>query len=216
MGINRFIQSLVPKESKFFPLLRGQVEDIIAASELLITFTKTPSHEERKPLYIKIKALESHCDVYTNTIFDELNNTFITPFDREDIHNLASQLDDVLDLMTGSAKRTILYQPEEIPVEIVQMAENIKESALCLGIAVKELETIKKNPEVVKQQCAKLKEIEHKADDVYENFIIALFKKERNAIELLKQMEIIQMLESATDKAEEVADMMKTMIVKYA
>ena len=216
MGINRFLQLFVPKESKFFPLLRGQVDDILQGADLLITFTQTPEHEERKRLYAEIKAIESHCDTLTITIFEELNHTFITPFDREDIHSLGAQLDDLMDLINDSAKRTILYQPETLPFELAQIAQHIKASAVCLQTAIAELNTVRKSPKVVVEQCAKLHGIEKAADDVYENYIIKLFKNEKNAIELIRQMEIIQMLESATDKAEDVADIIRTIVIKYA
>ena len=216
MGLNRFLQLFIPKESKFFPLLRGQVEDILEASDLLIEFTKTEEHHVRKELYKKIKELENHCDTLTLKVFDELNQTFITPFDREDIHNLASQLDDVMDLINDGAKRTILYHPNEIPIEMTQMAELIKECALCLEIAMGEIDKVRKKPQVVIDQAAKLHEIENAGDSVYEMFLIKLFRHEKDAIELVKQMEIIQMLESAIDQAEDVADIIRTIIVKYA
>lgn len=216
MGLNRFLQLFIPKESKFYPLLRGQVADILEASDLLIKFTKTEEHYVRKDLYKKIKELESHCDTMTITIFEELNHTFITPFDREDIHNLASQMDDVMDLINDSAKRTILYRPAQIPEEITRMAELIRECALCLEIAISELDKVRKSPKVVIEQASRLHKVENEGDNVYEMFLIKLFRHEENAIELIKQMEIIQMLEAAIDKAEDVADLIRTIIVKYA
>lgn len=216
MGINRFLQLFIPKESKFLDLLQAQVDDIIKASELLITFMKTPTHEERKGIYAEIKNIEKHCDEITNTILDELNNTFITPFDREDINALASTLDDVTDLITGSAKRAILYQPKILPKSMLSMAEYILESANCIKIAVDELDKVKKDPTIVKEQCRRLHELENLADDVYENFIISMFEHADDAIELFKMVEIIQILESATDKEYRVSDTLKTIVIKYS
>ncbi len=218
MGINRFFKFFLPKESKFLPLLRGQVDDIVKASELLIEFSNAGEHARRKELYAGIKRTETHCDGLTDAILDALNNTFITPFDREDIHTLASQLDDVLDLINGSAKRVVLYQPREMPGALVRLAELIRESALCLQSAVYELDKVNRNPAVIKQQCRKLHELENAADDVYEDFIISLFggNGDRDAIELMKQVEIIQLYESATDKAYRVSEVLRTIMVKYA
>ncbi len=216
MGINRFFQFFLPKETKFLTLLTSQIEDIVKASDLLIKFMNTPEHENRKLVYTQIKEIEKHCDTLTNQILDELNNTFITPFDREDIHDLASQLDDVLDLINGSAKRVILYQPKRMPDSMAELAKYIKKSAESLQIAIIELEKVKKNPTIVKQECRRLHEIENQADDVYEMFIIDLFENEKDAIELLKQVEIMQMLENSTDKAYRVSDVLKTIVVKYA
>ena len=216
MGLNRFLQLFIPKESKFFPLLRGQVEDILKASGLLVEFTKTEEHHIRKELYYQIKELESHCDTLTLAVFEEFNRTFITPFDREDIHNLAAQMDDVIDLINDAAKRTILYKPDHIPPEITKMAELIKDCAICLEAAISELDKVRKKPKLVIEQSANIHKIEAAADSEYEMFLIKLFRHEQNAIELIKQMEIIQMMESAVDKAEDVADIIRTIIVKYA
>lgn len=216
MGINRIFQFLVPKETKFFPLLIGQVEAIVKASILLKQFTSASDHGVHKEIYSEIKYLENVCDNLTDKIFDNLNSTFITPFDREDIHKLANQLDDVLDLITGSAKRVVLYQPKSIPSEIFNLASLLHEGALCLEIAVRELEKIRKNPEVVKKQCDKLHIIENKADDVHEDFLIKLFNTEKDAIELIKLKEISTMLERASDQEEDVAALIKTIMVKYA
>ena len=209
MGIDRFFQFFLPRESKFLPLLNGQVADIVEASALLVAFTSCQDHDRRQELYNAIKKLEQHCDTLTNQILDELNNTFITPFDREDIHTLASQLDDVLDMITGSAKRTILYRPRYMHPSAVQSAESVR-------VAVMELDKVKRNPAVVKTECRKLHELENLADDVYENYVTLLFREEKDAIELLKQVEIIQFLENASDKAYRVSDTLKTIVVKYA
>lgn len=216
MGINRLFQFFLPKETKFLELLLGQTEDILQASDLLIRFMQTTDPETRRSMYTEIKEIEKHCDTLTTKILDELNNTFITPFDREDIHELASQLDDVLDLINGSAKRVILYKPKKMPESMAELAKYIRKGAELIHTAVKELDKVKKNPTVVKQQCRLLHEVENQADDVYENFIIDLFENEKDAIELLKQVEIMQMLENATDKAYRVSDVLKTIIVKYA
>lgn len=216
MGINRAFKFFLPKESKFMPLLRGQVDVIVAAADLLVEFYKNPSQEEREKLYVEIKKQEKQCDGYTDAILDELNKTFITPFDREDIHTLASQLDDVTDMINASAKRAVLYQPKTLPPSMTTLAEHIKDSAICLQIAVYELDKINKNPDIIKEQCRMLHQLENSADDVYENFIKHIMENEKDAIELLKHMEIVQFLESTTDKAYRVADILKTIVVKYA
>ena len=216
MGINRFLQFFLPRESKFLVLLKGQVEDIHNASELLVEFMRSQDAAKREAIYADIKKVEQHCDSLTNRILDELNNTFITPFDREDIHTLASQLDDVVDLITGSAKRAVLYQPRSIPQSLADLSMYISRSADSLRIAVDELEKVKRDNSVVRAQCRTLHEIENQADEVYEDFIISLFSGKVDATELIKLMEIGQILENATDKAYHVTDVLKTIIVKYS
>jgi len=215
-NISKLFQFFLPKDGKFLPLLQEQMEDVIRAADLLIAFTGTAEHEDHKILYARIKQTESHCDRITDQILDELNTSFITPFDREDIHTLASQIDDILDLINASAKRTVMYQPGKMPASMVRLAECIREEAEVISKAIDELKKVKRDPAVVREACRRLHELENAADDVYENFIIELFRDEKDAIELLKQVEIMQILESATDKAYRVADVLKTIIVKYA
>lgn len=216
MKIDRFFQFFLPRETKFLPLLNGQADDIVKASSELVLFTTCQEPERRQEIYAGIKSLEQHCDTLTNRILDELNNTFITPFDREDIHTLASQLDDVLDIITGVAKRTVLYRPRYMHPSAGELAAIIARSAECLSSAIRELATVRRDPTVVKTECRKLHELENQADDIYENYVTLLFREEQNAIELLKQVEIIQFLENATDKAYRVSDTLKTIVVKYA
>ena len=168
------------------------------------------------PVYKKIKEQEKKGDALSVKIFDELNSTFITPFDREDIHHLADRLDDVTDYINSCAKRIVLYNPKQLPKEAIDLALLIKEGAVCIGKAVDELNVMKKNSKKIKEYCVELHNIENKADDVYENFLIQLFENEKDAVEIIKLKEIMYELEKATDAAEYVGKIIKTIIVKYA
>ena len=108
---NTFFSRFTPREPKFFPLLKGIVTIIKSASELMLEFVEKGNAENAAEYYRKIKEEERKGDAISNKIFDELNSTFITPFDREDIHNLASKLDDVTDYINSAAKRIYLYNP---------------------------------------------------------------------------------------------------------
>ena len=216
MKIDRFIKFFLPKENKFFPLLRAQVDTIVEASDLLIEFYKTADEQGREVIYNQIKALEKRCDSFTKEILDQLNETFLTPFDREDIHTLASQLDDVLDMINTSAKRVVMYRPKVLAPSMVEMGACVKEMCVALQTAVYELEKVKKNPDVVKEQCQLLHTLENKADDIYENFIRTLINRETDPIEMRKEDKIIAIVEDASDKAYKVVDILKTIVVKYA
>jgi len=205
-----------PKEPKFFPLLKGVAEVIKNASEIMIEFTQKGNHENAGEYYKRIKEEEKKGDLLANKIFDDLNTTFITPFDREDINNLASHLDDVIDYINSSAKRILLYNPKQLPKEAVVMAQLINEAALTIEKAVNELDVLKKNVKHIKAYCVELNAIENKADDVYEHFLIELFENQKDGVEIIKQKEIMYELEKATDAAEYVGKIIKTIIVKYA
>lgn len=212
---NSLFDRFKPKENKFYPLLRGMTEVIVNASEIICDCVQATTHEEQVALYKKVKEEELKGDVIQEQIFNELNDTFITPFDREDINNLSSRLDDVTDLINSCAKRIMLYSPKSIPESALRLAKFTNEAAKYVDLAVGELAVMRKSPEKIKEYCKKLNEIEGKADDVYEHFLIDLFQNEKDAIEILKLKEILHELERATDAAESVGKIIKTIIIKY-
>ncbi|MEA4917114.1 DUF47 domain-containing protein [Proteiniphilum sp.] len=213
---NSFLSKFTPREPKFFPLLRKMADVMLTASDLMIECVQNYSHESSIDYYKKIKEQEREGDRLSNMIFDELNTTFITPFDREDINALAGRLDDVIDHINSCAKRIVLYNPKYMPKQSSDLANLIRESSICIGKAVDELDALKKRPTNAKKYCSSLHDIENKADDVYENFIIHLFEEEKDGIEIIKVKEIMYELEKATDSAEYVGKIIKTIIVKYA
>lgn len=213
---NSFFSRFTPKEPKFFPLFNEMTEILLNASDLLIACLQSQTHKEQVEYYKKIKDQERAGDRLTHKILDELDSTFITPFDREDIHNLVTRMDDVTDGINSGAKRIALYNPERIPERAVEMAKLIKESAICIQKAVQELDVLKHSAKKVKQYCKELHEIENRADDVYEDFIIDLFEEETNSKELIKVKEIVYELEKTTDEAERVGKIIRTIIIKYA
>jgi predicted phosphate transport protein (TIGR00153 family) len=214
--MNNIFDKFVPKEPKFFPILKEMAEVILVASDLITECVQNSDHDTTIEYYKKIKEQEKKGDVLSAKIFDELNSTFITPFDREDIHHLADRLDDVTDYINSCAKRIVLYNPKQMPKEAVELASLIKEGAIFISKAVDELDVMKKQSKKIKEYCVELHNIENRADDIYENFLIDLFAKEKDAIEVIKLKEIMYELEKATDAAEYVGKIIKTIIVKYA
>ncbi|NDV77540.1 DUF47 domain-containing protein [Dysgonomonas sp. 511] len=213
---NNLFDRFKPKENKFFPLMTGMAEAILNASDLIIGCVQATSHEEAVDFYKKIKEQERKADSIQNQIFEELNETFITPFDREDINHLSATLDDVTDLINSCAKRIMLYSPKVMPEAAVRLAMFVRESAGFLGKAIDELDVLKKSTDNIKEYCEQLGTIEKKADDVYEHFLIDLFENETDAIEVIKLKDILHELERATDAAEAVGKIIKMMIVKYS
>jgi Phosphate transport regulator (distant homolog of PhoU) len=213
---NSFFSNFTPKEPKFFPILKDMADVLLVASDLIVECVQNNDHEKAIEFYKKIKEQEVKGDKLSARVFDELNSTFITPFDREDIHHLADKLDDVTDYINSSAKRIVLYNPKQLPASAFEISKLIKEGAMTIGKAVDQLDVLKKNSEKIKEYCAELKIIENKADDVYEHFLIDLFENQKDAVEIIKLKEIMSELEKATDAAEHVGKIIKTIIVKYA
>lgn len=213
---NSFFSRFTPKEPKFFPLLKQLSEILSASSSILVESLRHDSPTERANYYKLIKDKEREGDKLTHLIFDELGTTFITPFDREDIHDLASSIDDVIDGINSSAKRITIYTPRPISDSGKELSLLIQQEAHYISKAMDELETFRKKPTTLRDYCTKLHDIENQADDVYELFITKLFEEEKDSIELIKIKEIMHELEKTTDAAEHVGKILRNLIVKYA
>ncbi|MDU1905135.1 MAG: DUF47 family protein [Dysgonomonas sp.] len=213
---NNLFDRFKPKENKFFPLLDQMADVILSASKLIIDTVQAKDHNQAVEFYKLIKEQERRGDNIQSQIFEELNNTFITPFDREDINALSNRMDDVIDYINSCAKRIMLYSPKSIPESAKLLAHHVHESAEWLVKAIDELDVLKKNPKKITEYCEHLHQIESKADDVYEHFLIDLFENEPNAIEIIKLKDILHELEKATDAEEAVGKIIKTIIIKYS
>jgi predicted phosphate transport protein (TIGR00153 family) len=187
-----------------------------SASELMLEFVEKGNHANAADYYKMIKDEERKGDTLSNKIFDELNATFITPFDREDIHNLATKMDDVTDYINSAAKKYFLYNPNEMPAAAREMVGLIIEATVQIENSVNELDVLKKSRKRISEYCQKLHLIENRADDVYDHFLIELFENQKDGIELIKLKEIMFELEKAVDTTEGVGKIIKTIIVKYA
>lgn len=206
---------LAPKERKFFPMFERASANLVEASKVLVEMVNTPPGDKRTELIRKIEELEHKGDGITHEIFNYLSATFITPFDREDIATLTSAMDDVLDFIHGSSKRIQLYKVDRLTPEIQKLSDLILSGAEQLHIAVAELKNLKK-PAVINEACVKINSLENHADDIYNMAIADLFENEKDPINVIKFKEIYNALEIATDKCEDAANVIKTIIVKYA
>jgi uncharacterized protein len=212
MGI---LQLLVPKDRKFFPLFEQATQNLIKASKVLNEMVTTPVSDRRKELIKEIEHLEHTGDNITHMIFNELSRNFITPFDREDIHALTSAIDDVLDFIHGSSKRIELYRVEVLDDSVIKLAEIILKGSLELNVAVVNLKNMK-NLDAIKESCVKINSLENEADDVFNRSIASLFETEKDAIQIIKIKELLSALETATDKCEDAANVIQSILIKYA
>ena len=213
---NNIFSKLTPKQPKFYPLLSGLSDVIVEISDLMIEFLTNYQPQTSEDYYKRIKEVEKKGDKLANQIFNELNVSFITPFDREDINELSNKLDDVNDYINSAAKRIYLYRPETMPQSALDLAICIKEGALLIEKSVDELSGLKSRVKNIKEYCDGLHTLENKADDIYEHFLINLFQNGTSAVEIIKVKEIVAELEKATDVAESVGKIIKKIIVKYA
>ena len=214
MKLDRLFQYFVVKEKKFYPLYIKQAAVVEKAASLLVDLLKEESYEKRKEIAKEIKKSESEGDVIADCIFDELYKTFVTPFDREDIQLLASKVETFLDFIHDSSKKLVIYHPQTIDKTWVEIGEAIYEDARILSGIMQDLENISKKSKFLMQKCVRIKEIETEIDDIYECYMSNLFEVEKDPIELTKYKNIVQNHEDTTDKAKEIGDCIKTIIIK--
>ena len=215
MSTNSILQYFVPKDKKFFILFEQASNNLVAISKVLQEAHSTPSLEKRTVLIRQIEKLEHAGDEITHEIFQEVGSTFITPFDREDIQRLASALDDIIDYIHGSAKRIELYKVDVIHPAMYKLSELIVSCASELNIAICELRNMRKIGKI-REACVRINSIENHADDIFDNAVARLFEEEKNAIEIIKVKEILSALETATDKAEDAANVLESIIIKFS
>ncbi|OFX68533.1 MAG: hypothetical protein A2X12_01305 [Bacteroidetes bacterium GWE2_29_8] len=215
MKLNKIFQIFVPTEQKFFPLFNQNAEYIVKAAVLLNQMLMTNDPTRVEGFHKNIKEYEHLADNVTHQIFEELNTTFITPFDRDDIQKLASTMDDVIDYINGAAQKIKLYKPKRFPKQFVDLSDLIVQATREIQVAINELKNLK-DPQKIKKSCIRINEIENLADDVFHFGITDFFENQLDAIELIKEKDILSTLEKATDRAEDVSDVIKTIIVKLA
>jgi predicted phosphate transport protein (TIGR00153 family) len=214
---NSFFSRFMPKEPKFFPLLSSLSDVIVRAADLLSQCIDSKQRgEDIESFYKLIKEEERNGDVITIKIFNELSLTFITPFDREDIHDLANNLDDIIDAINSCAKRIMLYNPKALPKEATELSGMICNCAGFLSQAISQLNILKKNPKHIGHCCEALHDLENAADDTYAQFITDIFREEPDPVEIIKLKDIMYELEKTTDCAEHVGKILKTIVVKHA
>ncbi len=204
-----------PKDKSFQPLFEQASSNVLKIAEVLLETVSTKDLDQRKELIKEIERLEHVGDDITHTIFIELSKNFITPFDREDIHSLVSALDDIADYVHATASNIELYNVVVISDTMVKLAEILVEMCRDLDKAVRELRSFR-NIRVIADACVRINSGENQADQVCNIAIARLFEFEKDAIELIRQKEILQTLEMATDKCEDAANVLESILVKNA
>jgi predicted phosphate transport protein (TIGR00153 family) len=215
MGISRFLKIFVPQEKAFFPLFEQGSENLVKISGLLKALIQAPDEAQRKELAKGVKELELAGDKVTYQIYETLNATFITPFDREEIHDLASAIDDFADQINSTSQRIDLYRLNNFTPDFEQMADILIEAANHVNVAVKELKNLK-DLSTFTNACVQISVCENRADDLYHKAISDFFENESDTKELIKKKEVLESLEKSADKADDIAKVLKTIQVKFS
>ena len=204
------IVRLIPRETKFFDMFSEVADNVIRGAKVLCDFLNQYDYAQLPALVEKIKEIEHQGDDMTHRILIKLNQTFITPFDREDIHTLASSLDDVLDFIYGASDRLLTYKITAPSPSAKILAAIVLKQTEELGKAVS---LLNKDGKLL-AHCVEVNRLENEADQVAREAIGRLFDGGYDPITLIKLKELLEILEEATDKAEDVANVLETVVLK--
>jgi predicted phosphate transport protein (TIGR00153 family) len=216
MNIDSFLKFFVPKDHSFFPLFESDAQNLVKATELLKELMASTETGEHERLHNEIRDIEHIGDEITNKTYEQLNKSFITPFDREDIHELTAHIDDVVDSINGISRRIYLYRPKKFIPTYREMADLIYDAAKEIETAVHCLKDPVANKEKITSACGVVTAIEHNADELYYKGVSELFEKEEDPKELIKNNKILEMLERCVDEEEDVTDTLKAILIKMA
>ncbi|MHB8078952.1 MAG: DUF47 domain-containing protein [Candidatus Krumholzibacteriia bacterium] len=215
MIIDRWLRKLLPREDHFLALFVQDVENIGEACVELRALLEATDVEARRACAGRVEDHEHRGDEFTHQIYRELSLTFITPIDREDIGSLASALDDILDHIDRAATCILLYNITEFGEPVRDLAEIIEKAVGELRRAIPLLHDMRQ-AEQIRASCVRINAYENQADDVFHRALARLFQQETDAIQLIKTRELLAMLESATDRCENAAVLIETILVKQA
>ena len=204
---------LIPRQDKFFDLFRQSAEQIVKGANEYRAMLADLEHAESHAR--TIKDTEHRCDAITHQTIELLHKTFITPMDRDDIHQLISKMDDILDFIDAASQRTFLYDVRVCPPEAKRLADICVQSAEHVRAAVERLDNLK-NPDEIIRHCVEVNRLENEADHVLRASIAKLFRDEPDTRQLIKLKEIFEFLETVTDRCEDVANVIEGMVLEYA
>lgn len=202
------LNKILPRESSFFDLFIGQgatvQEGAKALLDLVENFTDVAAKVER------IKEIEHRGDTITHDVMTRLNQTFITPLDQEDIHRIASHVDDVLDLIDAAASRVITFNVDKIRPGVPELTRTLVAATEQMSGALRLLEKQKG----ILQHCIEINRLENESDRISRALIGQLFDEEKDPIQIIKWKEIIEVIETAVDKCEDVANVLESVLLK--
>ncbi len=209
MGIKEWV---VPQDKVFFDLFDRLTREVVLAADLLVEFVE--NFENVKEQCHRMKQIEHQGDEITHEIYEQLNRTFITPLEPEEISRLASALDDILDYIDGTAQQMYSYGITETDDSMIELAKLIQLSVVEIEKAVNNIRSIK-NPGLIEERCIEVNRLENVADNVLGHAIMDLFKTQ-DAVTIIKLKDIYQNLEMATDKCEDVANVLSDIAIRHS
>jgi hypothetical protein len=208
--MGQWLSLIKSNEKELLTILDNLAKKAVETSEAVVVLFSDLADEEQVKI---IHKLETEADVLTRDIFSELNKTFITPLDREDMQRIASKIDDVIDFMDGIAARVYSYKITDSPSYAKEIAEQLVLATKEVEYMISKLQRIK-NPQDMINHCRNTSDIEHVVDDLYREAIKELFES-NDAIKIIKLKDIYETMETASDRCVDVADVIEDIVLKY-
>ncbi len=208
--MGQWLSWIKSNEKELLKILDDLAKKAVETSEAIVVLFNDLSNEEQVK---KIHELETEADVLTRDIFSELNKTFITPLDREDMQRIASKIDDVIDFMDGIAARVYSYKITTPPPYTVEIASELVKATKEVEYMISKLQRIKNSKDMI-EHCRNTGDIEHVVDDLYREAIRDLFESD-DAIKIIKLKDIYETMETASDRCVDVADVIEDIVLKY-
>ncbi|MCO5996172.1 DUF47 domain-containing protein [Actinoallomurus rhizosphaericola] len=199
---------LTPREDSYYDMFADSANNLVTGARLLVELIGDGA--DREGIAEKMRACEHAGDEFTHAIMRRLNESFITPFDREDIYRLASTLDDVMDFMEAAADLVLLYKIDELPRDVVAQVEVLERAAELTAEAMPRLRGLRD----LSEYWIEINRLENQGDQIYRRLLAELFGGEYDALTVLKLKEVIDQLEAAADAFEHVANIVETIAVK--
>ena len=215
MGLNSVLKMFLPKDRVFYNLFEQVASNLVEMSDMFTKAVNDTDLSKRDAILRKLEEWEHKNDEVTHEIFIQLGHNFITPLDREDIHYLATALDDIADYIWGAAKRVVNYQINDEYHTLPAFADIISKSVSAINKALYALREMK-DLIAITSSCVQINSLENAADDLLDATMLKLFASHISPVELIKQKDIFQMLEIVTDKCEDAANVIESIIIKYA
>jgi uncharacterized protein len=201
---------LIPRDEAFFDMFADLAQRLTDSAKLLGQVFTDPAGIDQN--VAAIKTLEHEADQITHRVIQRIDQTFVTPFDREDIHTLATALDDVIDLLDGAARRVTMFGIREPREDARRLCEVLVRAATCLQEGVSNL----KKSKLVSKTNREVKLLEEEADAIYQQAMAALFTGKPDPIEVIKWKEVYDKIEDAIDRCEDVANVLESIALKHA
>ena len=214
MSLNSFFQFFVPKEKKFYPLYQKQAEHIDKAAKLLRQMLIETDLERLENLKKEIKACETDGDEVLRDFYSQLFNTVLTPFDRDDVHELAEMMDNFLDRLDDSANIILTRRFLAVDEDLNTMAENIMFAAENLSNIIRDLPVMYDKQKEIARLCHGIKTLENENDVLYGKYISKLFQQDYSLTEIIKRKDLVQVLENTTNSVKYISDKVRSIISK--